>query len=180
MNPDAQCALAEQHLAARLLYCAQQAGACIVLVTSAHRGEGKTHLLEVLARRAPRISAHTLATGPANHLYRELESGRLVADLCFMECPALLDDPEGDDPNPALWGAVDGAVIVALGHTTTRADLRTCQERLKALGVRPLGVVWNEHEHPPPDVLWQTILRRITQWWPGRRQRAALLRGKHS
>lgn len=167
-------ALDEHHLAARLIRCAKEAGACLVLVTSPHPGVGKTHLLQLVERCGPRICTERLAVGPAKELLDKLERGDGDADIWFLEGPALLDPNGALSMDPALWRAIDGAIVVAMGHVTTREDLRACNERLSALGVRPIGVVWNERDHPSISRFWSDAKARLVGMFQSRRAAAGV------
>jgi hypothetical protein len=153
--------IAEHHLAARTFSAITQASARVVFVTSARRGDGKTHLVNLLERRAAALLRERVRVLSASKWSPKERVSKASGVLSLLDGPALLEGPECMALPPELWSGVGGALLVVRGHGTTRADVRTCCERLEALGVPCLGVIWNERDHPPIVDLWRRLLGRF-------------------
>ncbi len=149
----APTASAEELLAGRLLAegvaaAVERTGARRLLVVSARRGDGRTHLIETLeamvddqqaGRTGQAWSFLTLAEAAARGPGTICEGCRLVIDG-----PALLDGDGAIGLEPGWLEVVDGVIVVLLAGRTTEAELALVRARLEALQLPLLGAVWNE------------------------------------
>lgn len=146
MTRASQTQIAEHRTVARAFHAADQAKARRILLVSAHQGDGKSHLARCIARHARSVTdqpVELLGLEGAEPL-SECEQGYVWVDGL-----ALLEGEGACALYPSFRASLDGALFVARGMATTRAELAECSERLEVLGVRLLGGVWNEYDHPP-------------------------------
>jgi len=79
---------------------------------------------------------------------------------------ALLEGEGAAALTPAIRATLDGALLVARGMVTTRAELRECAERLRVLGMPVLGGVWNDVACPPPMETVRAFANGFRTWPP--------------
>lgn len=143
-------------LATSVAAALEGAGAKFVLVTSPLAGEGKSLLVRALEHEF-----HAMAMSRFHVMdWKDLE--RYEPRLDDPHMVVLVDGPplgEGDGVLrlPADWlQAFDGALVVVKKRSTGRADLQQALGWLKAAGIPPVGVIWNQHGLPPLG----SVLRR--------------------
>jgi hypothetical protein len=67
---------------------------------------------------------------------------------------------------PSIRASLDGALLLARGMVTTRAELRECADRLRVLGMPVLGGVWNDVACPPPMETARDFANGFRTWPP--------------
>lgn len=146
MTRSSQTQIAEHRTVARAFHAADQAKARRILLVSAHNGDGKSSLARCIARHASSVTDEPVEL-------RELRTSEPLPEsdrgYTWVDGLALLEGEGACALFPSFRASLDGALFVARGMATTRAELTECAERLEVLGVRLLGGVWNEQEHPP-------------------------------
>jgi len=167
---------AEHGVVARAFHAAALAGARRILLVSAHSGDGKSRFADCILRHASVITDAPVGVQTLTSAWLQTEEAQLYGGgqrdpyqhgYVWIDGLALL---EGEGPavlTPALRGSLDGAILVARGMVTTRAQVADCADRLRMLGVPLLGGIWNDLDCPPVA----EVLRRITtgRWtWPPR------------
>ena len=163
MTPSSQTHTAEHRVVARTFQVADQAKARRILLVSAHHGDGKSHLARCIARHASAVTEEPVE-------FRALQN-RDPLPACergytWLDGLALLEGEGACVLTPSFRASIDGAVFVARGMATTRAEVAECAERLKVLGVPLLGGVWNERDHPPAAEALSSVKSEISKRAP--------------
>ncbi len=162
-------------LATSVAAALEDAGARFVLVTSPTAGDGKSLLVRALHHEFQSMGMSRF------HLMGWEDLTRDEPRLDDEQTIVLIDGPplgEGDGVLrlPPDWlQAFDGALIVVQKRVSNRADLEQAVAWLRATGIQPLGVVWNEHGHPPIG----SALRRLKARILGRGEGRELKQQKH-
>ena len=168
MNTPSKTLRTEHGLVARAFHAADSADARRILLVSAHAGDGKSHLARCIARHASVVTdAPVLVQSFAmQHLRAEGQHGPVHHGYVWVNGAALL---EGEGPaalTPEVRAYFDGALLVARGMVTTRAEVADCADRLRILGMRMLGGVWNEYYCPPVAEAVRGIKASLFSWPP--------------
>lgn len=158
----------EHSLVARAFRAAESADARRILLVSAHSGDGKSHFAGCIARHADAVTekpvqVHSFAMP---RLEAEGNHGHVHHGYVWVDGLALL---EGEGPallTPSVRAYFDGALLIARGMVTTRAQVADCADRLRNLGVRVLGGVLNEFHCPPPAEALRVIKAGLWTWPP--------------
>lgn len=67
---------------------------------------------------------------------------------------------------PAVRASVDGALLVARGMVTTRAEVADCSAQLQVLGLQMIGGVWNDSDCVPPAETLRSFREGLRSWPP--------------
>jgi hypothetical protein len=153
----------EHQLVARAFRTAQDAQARRILLASARTGDGKSHLARCIEQYADVVTdEHFEVAALSSRSSRpEAENGYVWVDGV-----ALLEGEGAAALTPAIRATLDGALLVARGMVTTRAELRECAERLRVLGMPVLGGVWNDVACPPPMETVRAFADGFRTWPP--------------
>jgi hypothetical protein len=154
---------AEHRLVARAFHAAQTAGARRILLVSAHVGDGKTHFARCIQRHASAVTAEPFeveAFGPPKPR-AERSTGYVWVDGV-----ALLEGDGAAVLAPAVRASVDGALLVARGMVTTRAEVADCSAQLQVLGLQMIGGVWNDSDCVPPAETLRSFREGLLSWPP--------------
>lgn len=156
--------LREEHrLVARALQTAEAAKARRILLASARTGDGKTHLARCIERYASVVTDEPFEVetfdSPSS---RSEQAGGYV----WVDGVALLEGEGAAALTPSIRASLDGALLVARGMVTTRAELRECADRLRVLGMPVLGGVWNDVACPPPSETVRAFADGLRTWPP--------------
>lgn len=159
-----EAAIAAEHsLVARAFQAADQIDARRIVLVSAYRGEGKTHLSRCIERHASVVTDEPVAivaldSGVTKSL-REHDHGYVWIDGL-----TLLEGQGASMLTPSLRASIDGALLVVRGMATTRAEVTECAERLRVLEVPLIGGVWNERDHPPAPEALSKLRDDLRKW----------------
>ncbi len=162
--------LREEHsLVARVFGAAQSANAHRILLVSAHSGDGKTHFARCIQRHASAVTNETSMvqsfTAPLSKA--ELEpTAEPAHGYVWVDGLALLEGEGAAALTPSVRANFDGALLIARGMTTTRAQVAACADQLRVLGLPMLGGVWNELECPSPAETLRRIKAGLRTWPP--------------
>lgn len=154
---------AEHSLVARAFQVAQSADARRILLVSAHSGDGKSHFARCIQRHAGVVTDEPFEVASFTTLrpQQEIDYGYLWVDGV-----SLLEGEGAAALTPAVRASFDGALLVARGMVTTRAEVADCGDQLRILGMRLLGGVWNELECPSPAETLHSIKAGLRTWPP--------------
>lgn len=150
----------------------ETAQARFVLITSPSARNGKSLFVDLLQREfhALGLTRFLLMDWPDLVHY---SPGASDDTIVLIDGPPLTEG-EGIMQIPAEWlAALDGALIVVNKRKTRRDDLEQSVSWLRATGIEPLGLIWNEHGLPPlTDALrrWRDLYEQVRE---ERRQRKA-------
>ncbi|MEM7434226.1 MAG: hypothetical protein AAF436_03670 [Myxococcota bacterium] len=165
--------LREEHgLVARAFHTAQAANARTILLVSARSGDGKTHLAGCIQRQASAVTNEPSEVLSFKAMRSALEPGAWQASppvrkgYRWVDGVSLLDGAGTLALTPALRSAFDGALLVARGMETTRADAAYCAKQLGILGIPVLGGVWNSFDCPPPAEAARMFVAGLAKWPP--------------
>jgi len=154
---------------ARAFHTAQAANARCILLVSARSGDGKTHFADCIKRQASAVTTEQSEVltfeamrdatqpgpwqpGPDRRVFR------------WIDGVALLDGAGTLALTPALRASFDGALLVARGMVTTRAEAEYCAKQLGILGIPVLGGVWNTFDCPPPSEVIRGFFSGMWRW----------------
>ena len=154
---------AEHRLVARAFNAAQAADARRILLVSAHLGDGKTHFARCVQRHASAVTDEPFEIEPFGPPRPRSESSN---GYVWVDGVALLEGDGAAVLAPAVRASVDGALLVARGMVTTRAEVADCAAQLRTLGMRVLGGIWNDFDCPPPAETLRTIRTGLRTWPP--------------
>jgi len=154
---------AEHRLVARAFDVAQAAGARRILLVSARTGDGKSHFARCVQRHASAVTDEPFEVWPFGPPQARAESS---AGYVWVDGVALLEGDGAAVLAPAVRASVDGALLVARGMVTTRAEVADCAALLRTLGMRVLGGIWNDSDCPPPAETLRTIRAGLRTWPP--------------
>ena len=134
----------------------------VVLVTSAGDGEGKDFLMNVLAEELDTIAPGRFILVSRTRLRRspsELPKDRraVVVGPPVLSGSDILEVPQ------AWMGLFDGALVLAVKRFTLQSDLDATLRWLEASQIPPLGILWNEHRHPPVATAVKRKLLRLAR-----------------
>ena len=154
--------LAEHKLVARAFQAADQGDARRVLLVSANPGDGKSHLAQCIVRHAATVTDAAVRV----HNLTALQDPGFAPDdgYLWIDGLTLLDEPGPRLLTPSVRASLHGALLVARGMRTTRRDIEESGERLRALGLRPLGGIWNECDHPPAAEALRELRSSVSGW----------------
>jgi len=151
--------LTEHKLVASAFQAADLAGARRVLLVSANPGDGKSHLARCILRHATTVTDAGVRICTLQDLGCHEDEGYLWVDGL-----TLLEEPGPRLLTPSVRASLDGALLVARGMATTRREIEECGQRLRALGLDPLGGIWNECDHPPASEALRGLRSSISDW----------------
>lgn len=154
---------AEHSLVARAFHAAQSADARRILLVSAHAGDGKTHFAGCIQRHASVVTDEPFQV-QSFATFRP--QGDVESGYVWVDGVALLEGEGAAALTPAVRASFDGALLVARGMVTTRAEVADCAEQLRILGMPMLGGVWNEIECPSPAEALHNIKAGLRTWPP--------------
>jgi hypothetical protein len=137
----------EHKLVARMFQAARSADARRILIASAHSGDGKSHLGRCIQHYASLVSDEAIFVRSFSKQQWETRDNDAYV---WVDGLALLENEGAAKLSPTIRSSLDGAIIVARGMHTTRAQLRECAEALRGVGIPLLGGVWNELSSPSP------------------------------
>jgi hypothetical protein len=154
---------AEHSLVARAFQSAESANARRILLVSARSGDGKSHFARCVQRHANVVTDEPCEV--------QSFSPRGLADenrkgYVWVDGIALLEGAGAGVLTPSVRASFDGALFVARGLVTTRAELAECGERLRVLGMPVLGGIWNSFECPPPAEAVRSVKEGLRTWPP--------------
>lgn len=154
---------AEHSLVARALHAAQSVNARRILLVSPHSGDGKSHFARCLQEHASVVTGEPLQVLSFTTLQpqEQMDHGYVWVDGV-----ALLEGEGAAVLTPAVRSSFDGALLVARGMGTTRAEVAECAEQLRILGMQLIGGVWNELECPTPAETFRAIKAGLREWPP--------------
>ena len=156
--------LREEHrLVARAFQTAQAANARRILLASARTGDGKSHLARCIERYASVVTDEPFEV---DFFERGSPRANPVDGYVWIDGVALLEGEGAAALTPSIRASLDGALLVARGMSTTRAELRECADRLRVLGVPVLGGVWNDVACPPPTETALAFANGLRTWPP--------------
>ena len=163
VKPKSKTLREEHQLVARAFRTAQDAQARRILLASARTGDGKSHLARCIEQYGDVVTdEHFEVAALSSRSSRpEAEKGYVWADGV-----ALREGEGAAALTPAIRATLDGALLVARGMVTTRAELRECAERLRVLGMPVLGGVWNDVACPPPMETVRAFANGFRTWPP--------------
>jgi Mrp family chromosome partitioning ATPase len=152
--------LLARRIATQVVAATVTAGAKSVLICSVDSGAGKSTFLQLVA---PELQ-HSAEVPVMVFDYRELAAiaPPTEADdvLVYVDGPAMIGSEEILQVPDAWMRAFSGAIIVVNNRKTDRDGLTECVAWLRASGITPLGVIYNEFGVPPVRVL----LKEIGKW----------------
>ena len=153
----------EHQLVARAFRTAQDAQARRILLASARTGDGKSHLARCIEQYGDVVTDEHFEVAALSS-----RSSRPEAEKAYVWADGVaLREGEGAAAlTPAIRATLDGALLVARGMVTTRAELRECAERLRVLGMPVLGGVWNDVACPPPMETVRAFANGFRTWPP--------------
>jgi hypothetical protein len=154
---------AEHRLVARAFHAAEAVGARRILLVSAHSGDGKTHFARCVQRHASAVTDEPFeveAFGPPR------PSAERSTGYVWVDGVALLEGDGAAVLAPAVRASVDGALLVARGMVTTRAEVADCAAQLRVLGMQVLGGVWNDSDCAPPAETLRAFREGLRTWPP--------------
>ncbi len=154
--------LAEHKLVARAFQAADQAGARRVLLVSANPGDGKSHLAGCILRHAATVTDAQVRVQTLPAL-QDLGCDEDDAYL-WVDGLTLLEEPGPRLLTPSVRASLHGALLIARGMATTRREIEECGQRLRALGLNPLGGIWNECDHPPASEALRGLRSSVSGW----------------
>lgn len=154
---------AEHRLVARAFNAAQAADARRILLVSAHTGDGKTHFARCIQRHASAVTDQPFEIQPFGPPRPHADASN---GYVWVDGVALLEGDGAAVLAPAVRASVDGALLVARGMVTTRAEVADCAAQLRTLGMRVLGGIWNNSDCPPPAETLRTIRAGLRTWPP--------------
>lgn len=137
----------EHKLVARMYQAAREADARRILIASAHSGDGKSHLGRCIQHYASLVSDEAIFV---RSFSKQQWETRDTDAYVWVDGLALLENEGAAALSPSIRSSLDGAIIVARGMHTTRAQVRECAEALRGVGLPVLGGVWNELSSPSP------------------------------
>lgn len=154
---------AEHSLVAQAFHAAQAADARRILLVSAHTGDGKSHFARCIKQHASVVTDEPfqVQTFATLRPQEALEHGYVWVDGV-----ALLEGEGAAVLTPAVRASFDGALLIARGMVTTRADLNECADRLRILDMPVLGGVWNAVDCPPPAETIRAFREGLRTWPP--------------
>jgi hypothetical protein len=117
-----------------------------VLIVSAKAGEGKTFFIDLIRDHLEKFYSHvnTLDLSELSEKEPEVFDGRVVV----IDGPSLNEGPSSLQL-PRKWQiAIDSAVILVMGRQSGSTDLKETELRLEAMGIRSIGVIFNELKIP--------------------------------
>jgi Mrp family chromosome partitioning ATPase len=143
-----------------------------ILVVSARNGDGKSHLFHTL-------ESVLAVAEPQAWTFLDLASAAGLSPTHFpapvrvlIDGASLLDGDGGIDLGEEWMNALDGALIVLLAGRTTENEVAQLRNRLDALEIPPVGVVWNDRDDRGLPSLLGALRRRasaVRQIFPGNR-----------
>jgi len=159
---------AEHSLVARAFHAADAADARRILLVSAHSRDGKSHFARCISRHASVVTdapvqVHAFAMP---HLEAEGQHGHVHHGYVWVDGVALLEGEGPAELTPAVRAYFDGALFITRGMVTTRAEVADCADRLRILGMRMLGGVWNEYDCPPVAEAVRIVKAGLFSWPP--------------
>jgi len=156
--------LREEHrLVARAFQTAKAAQARRILLASARTGDGKSHLAGCIERYASVVTDEPFEVETLNSRSPRAEQTK---GYVWVDGVALLEGEGAAVLTPSIRASLDGALLVARGMVTTRAELRECADRLRVLGMPVLGGVWNDVACPPPRETVRAFADGLRSWPP--------------
>ncbi|MFW2388172.1 MAG: hypothetical protein ACN4G0_07545, partial [Polyangiales bacterium] len=153
----------EHSLVARALHAAQSADARRILLVSPHTGDGKTHFAGCLQQHASLVTDEPLQVQSFTTLQPQ---PKLDHGYVWVDGVSLLEGQGAAVLTPAVRSSFDGALLIARGMGTNRAEVAECAEQLRILGMPMIGGVWNELECPTPAETFRTIKAGLRTWPP--------------
>lgn len=144
-------------------HAASLANARRILLVSARSGDGKTQFARCILRHASAVTDLPVRVKTIAMVDPHTESNH---GYVWVDGLALL---EGEGPaalTPAVRAYLDGALLVARGMLTTRAEVADCADQLRNLGVPVLGGVWNEFDCPPVAEALHNVRAGLWSWPP--------------
>jgi hypothetical protein len=161
--------LVARKLAVQISAAIAESGKRIILVPSPSQGEGKTHLVGLIAPELERIAPYRFLVTSAAEL-SGLNPWHVPEDrVVLVDGPAMLEGEGFLKLRKGWMSAFEGSLIVVMGRKTTVEGLEETVNWLNASKIPPIGVVWNEYFCPPLGDRFRAWLR----WW----RRPALARG---
>lgn len=156
--------LREEHrLVARAFQTAEGAQARRILLASPRTGDGKSHLAECIEKYANLVTDEPLEVESfGSWSYRREQPEGYV----WVDGVAVLEGEGAAVLTPSIRASLDGALLLARGMVTTRAELRECADRLRVLGMPVLGGVWNDVACPPPMETARDFAKGLRTWPP--------------
>lgn len=148
---------------ARAFHATRAANARRILLVSALPGEGKTHLAYCILRHAAVATDEEVQVRALESLRPKMET---PTGYIWIDGASLLEGEGAAALTPAVRAWFHGALFVARGMVTTRAQVMDCADQLRILGIDVLGGVWNEIDCPPPAETVRSLKKGFLTWPP--------------
>lgn len=153
----------QKHLARRLathiVAAVDQAGARTVLVTSPCSGAGKSTLLRLISPELDHVAPKRFRAYGRRVLQETTPDFFPDDRIKLVDGPSMLEADDYLGVSEAWMNAFDAALIVVMGRVSRRDQLQTTVEWLNACGIKPLGIIFNEHANP-------SFAARFARMWP--------------
>jgi len=161
--------LLARRLAVHVSAAVRKSGCKCVLLTSPNRGDGKSAFIELLGAELEHFSQVPFRVLAADQLM-QYDPDMMPEDrVVLVHGPAMLEGEEILNLRDDWIAAFDGAIVLVMGRKTHRRDLRRALDWLQAVGIEPIGLVYNEFMAPP-------LSARLAAFW--RRMRASKAKKK--
>lgn len=151
---------------ASAFHTAQAASARCILLVSARSGDGKTHFSRCLQRHADVVTDEPFQVLPFSVTSTWSEPVHRDSGYLWVDGVSLLEGEGAAVLTPVVRASFDGALLVARGMVTTRAQVAECASQLRTLDMPVLGGVWNSLECPGPAETIHAFKAGLRTWPP--------------
>jgi hypothetical protein len=137
-----------RRLATHIVSAVDQAGARTVLVTSPCSGAGKSTLLRLISPELDHVAPKRYRAYGRRVLQETTPDFFPDDRIKLVDGPSMLEAEDYLGVSEAWMNAFDAALIVVMGRVSRRDQLQTTVDWLNACGIKPIGIVFNEHANP--------------------------------